>query len=41
MGLEDSIDPDLLTASQGGRVVTPAGMVLDGFESYHQPAVST
>ena len=30
MGLEDSIDPDLLTASAGGRVVTPSGMVLDG-----------
>jgi hypothetical protein len=29
MGLE-AADPDLLTASQGGRVVTPAGMVLDG-----------
>jgi hypothetical protein len=30
MGLEASTDPDLLTASAGGRVVTPAGMVLDG-----------
>jgi len=30
MGLEASNDPDLLTASAGGRVVTPAGMVLDG-----------
>lgn len=30
MGLEASGDPDLLVASQGGRVVTPAGMVLDG-----------
>jgi di-heme oxidoreductase (putative peroxidase) len=30
MGLEASSDPDLLTASAGGRVVTPAGMVLDG-----------
>jgi len=30
MGLEDSSDPDLLTASLGERVVTPAGMVLDG-----------
>jgi hypothetical protein len=29
MGLE-AADPDLLAASQGGRVVTPAGMVLDG-----------
>ena len=30
MGLESSADPDLLTASAGGRVVTPSGMVLDG-----------
>jgi Di-haem oxidoreductase, putative peroxidase len=30
MGLEASGDPDLLTASAGGRVVTPSGMVLDG-----------
>jgi cytochrome c2 len=30
MGLEASADPDLLTASSGGRVVTPSGMVLDG-----------
>ena len=30
MGLEASSDPDLLTASAGGRVVTPSGMVLDG-----------
>ena len=30
MGMEDSSDPDLLAASTGGRVVTPAGMVLDG-----------
>jgi hypothetical protein len=30
MGLEDSSDPDLLSASAGGRVVTPSGMVLDG-----------
>jgi hypothetical protein len=29
MGLE-AVDPDLLTASRGGRVVTPAGMALDG-----------
>jgi hypothetical protein len=29
MGLE-AADPDLLTASAGGRVVTPSGMVLDG-----------
>jgi cytochrome c2 len=30
MGLEASSDPDLLTASAGGHVVTPSGMVLDG-----------
>jgi hypothetical protein len=30
MGLEASADPDLMTASAGGRVVTPSGMVLDG-----------
>ncbi|HZQ68875.1 MAG TPA: di-heme oxidoredictase family protein [Terriglobales bacterium] len=30
MGLEASSDPDLLSASAGGRVVTPSGMVLDG-----------
>jgi CxxC motif-containing protein (DUF1111 family) len=30
MGLEASSDPDLVTASAGGRVVTPSGMVLDG-----------
>jgi len=30
MGLEASADPDLTTASAGGRVVTPSGMVLDG-----------
>lgn len=30
MGLEASTDPDILTASSGGRVVTPSGMVLDG-----------
>jgi hypothetical protein len=30
MGLEASADPDLLTASAGGRLVTPSGMVLDG-----------
>jgi Di-haem oxidoreductase, putative peroxidase len=29
MGLQGA-DPDLLTASSGGRVVTPSGMVLDG-----------
>jgi hypothetical protein len=30
MGLEDSSDPDILSASNGARVVTPSGMVLDG-----------
>jgi mono/diheme cytochrome c family protein len=30
MGLEASSDPDLTAAHAGGRVVTPAGMVLDG-----------
>jgi len=30
MGMEASTDPDLTIASQGGRVVTPSGMVLDG-----------
>lgn len=30
MGLEASSDPDLTAASSGARVVTPAGMVLDG-----------
>ena len=30
MGLEASSDPDLLTASAGGHVVTPSGMMLDG-----------
>src|SRR5215471_12567906 len=30
MGMEASSDPDLQTASSGGRIVTPAGMVLDG-----------
>ena len=30
MGLEASSDPDLTSASAGGRVVTPSGMVLDG-----------
>ena len=30
MGLEASSDPDLMSASAGGRAVTPAGMVLDG-----------
>ncbi|HEU4616483.1 MAG TPA: di-heme oxidoredictase family protein [Gammaproteobacteria bacterium] len=30
MGLEDSTDPSIRAASEGRRVVTPAGMVLDG-----------
>jgi len=30
MGLAASTDPDLTTASAGGKVVTPSGMVLDG-----------
>ena len=30
MGLEDSSDPEILAASNGERVVTPSGMVLDG-----------
>jgi hypothetical protein len=30
MGLEASSDPDLTAAHAGGRVVTPAGMILDG-----------
>jgi hypothetical protein len=30
MGMEASSDPDLIAAHGGGRVVTPAGMVLDG-----------
>src|SRR5581483_9956273 len=30
MGMEASSDPDLLAAHSGVRVVTPAGMVLDG-----------
>lgn len=29
MGLE-SLDPDLATASAGGKVITPSGMILDG-----------
>jgi len=37
MGLEDAIDPDLTTASQGGRVVTPSGMVLDGSKDKISP----
>jgi hypothetical protein len=37
MGLEASSDPDLLTASSGGRVVTPSGMVLDGSKDTISP----
>ena len=37
MGLEASTDPDLLTASAGGRVVTPSGMVLDGAKDKISP----
>jgi hypothetical protein len=37
MGMEDSSDPDLLTASAGGRVVTPSGMVLDGSKDTIKP----
>jgi hypothetical protein len=37
MGLEASSDPDLLTASGGGRVVTPSGMVLDGSKDKISP----
>jgi mono/diheme cytochrome c family protein len=37
MGMEDSSDPDLLTASAGGRVVTPSGMVLDGSKDKISP----
>jgi hypothetical protein len=37
MGMEASSDPDLLTASAGGRVVTPSGMVLDGSKDKISP----
>jgi cytochrome c2 len=37
MGKEASADPDLLTASGGGRVVTPSGMVLDGSKDKISP----
>jgi hypothetical protein len=40
MGLE-SPDQDLRTASSGGRVVTPAGMVLDGRLDRVQPPATT
>ena len=36
MGLE-SADPDLLVASQGGLVKTPAGMILDGSQDAIEP----
>jgi len=37
MGMAASADPDLLTASTGGRVVTPSGMVLDGAKDKISP----
>jgi hypothetical protein len=37
MGLEASSDSDLLTASAGGRVVTPSGLVLDGSKDKISP----
>ncbi|MGH9496419.1 MAG: hypothetical protein ACRD3B_15570, partial [Candidatus Sulfotelmatobacter sp.] len=37
MGLEASSDPDILAASQGKRVVTPSGMVLDGSKDKVNP----
>ena len=37
MGMEASSDPDLLTASAGGRVVTPSGLVLDGSKDKISP----
>ena len=37
MGLSASADPDLAMASTGGRVVTPAGMVLDGSKDKISP----
>ncbi|HTT21944.1 MAG TPA: di-heme oxidoredictase family protein [Candidatus Sulfotelmatobacter sp.] len=40
MGLEASSDPDLMAASSGGRVVTPAGMVLDGSKDNITPPPS-
>ena len=41
MGLE-SPDPDLLAASQGERVVTPSGMVIDGaHDAIDPPPVSS
>jgi hypothetical protein len=41
MGLE-AVDPDLLTAHNGGRVVTPSGLVLDGqLDTIKGPPVSS
>jgi Di-haem oxidoreductase, putative peroxidase len=41
MGLE-AVDPDLLTAHNGGRVVTPSGLVLDGkLDTIKDPPVSS
>jgi hypothetical protein len=41
MGLE-AVDPDLLTAHNGGRVVTPSGLVLDGgLDTIKAPPVSS
>jgi Di-haem oxidoreductase, putative peroxidase len=37
MGLEASSDPDILAASQGARVATPSGMVLDGSQDTVAP----
>ena len=37
LGLAASSDPDLLTASAGGHVVTPSGMVLDGSRDRIEP----
>lgn len=37
MGLEASSDPDITAASQGQRVVTPSGMVLDGSQDTLSP----
>jgi len=37
MGLEASSDPDILAASNGARVVTPSGMVLDGSQDKVSP----
>ena len=38
--MEASSDPDLLAASSGGRVLTPAGMVLDGTKDKISPPPS-